>query len=386
MKAPTLELRPCIKLGTLLMALSAGCFALLSTGCRKDTPGPGNAAIPLKVAYLGLTCEAPIFVAYHKGFFTEEGLEVELTKTDWEGLREGLGMGRFDANHTLIMYLLKPIEAGMDVKITGGVHTGCLRLQVGTKSGVVSAKELKGKKIGVPTHKGSPPHLFASRVLVAAGIDPSDEKNEVTWMPFPPDVLGKAVSDGRVDAIATSDPVGMMLMDKGIVRTIADQAVDPPYNDEYCCACVVSGKLAKNNPIAAAKVTRAILKAARWVEENPTAAAEMAVEKKYTPASKEINAQALSKLKYMPGVSRCRVSIDLAAKEMKRAGLLKPLTDPDELTRRAWLDLDGVTDEWVKGLKVQTVKGGGRPQPLAPGMFAALCEGRQLNYGCCGVD
>jgi NitT/TauT family transport system substrate-binding protein len=71
---------------------------------------------------------------------------------------------------------------------------------------------------------------------------------------------------------------------------------------------------------------------------------------------------------------------------MKRAGLLKPLTDPDELTRKAWLDLDGVTDEWIKGLKVQTVQGGGRPPLMAPGMFAALCEGRQLNYGCCGVD
>ncbi len=385
MKTPTGRAWTCVKFGTLLMVLSTSCVVLVSTGCRKDPVPSSTAAIKLKVAYLGLTCEAPIFVAQHKGFFTEEGLDVELTKTDWDGLREGLGMGRFDANHTLIMYLLKPIEAGMDVKITGGVHTGCLRLQVGTKSGIVDAKELRGKKIGVPTHKGSPPHLFASRVLANAGIDPTDEK-AVTWMPFPPDVLGKAVADGRVDAIATSDPVGMMLMDKGIVRTIADQAVDSPYSEEYCCASVVSGKLAKENPIAAAKVTRAILKAARWVEENPTAAAELAVEKKYTPASKEINAQALSKLKYMPGVSRCRESIDLAAKEMKRAGLLKALTNPDELTKKAWLDLDGVTDEWIKGLKVASVKGGGRPPLMAPGVFAALCEGRQLNYGCCGVD
>jgi hypothetical protein len=56
------------------------------------------------------------------------------------------------------------------------------------------------------------------------------------------------------------------------------------------------------------------------------------------------------------------------------------------LIRKAWLDLDGVTDDWVKSLKVETVKGGGRPAPLAPGVFAAMCEGRKLNYGCCGVD
>ena len=359
--------------------LTVCCVVFFSSGCNK---GPEK----LKVAYLGLTCEAPIFVAYEKGFYKEEGLDVELVKTDWDGLREGLGLGRFDANHTLIMYLLKPIEQGMDVKITGGVHTGCLRLQVSVKADIKSVSDLKGKKIGVPTHLGSPPYLFASRVLVANGIDPSPDKKEVTWLTFAPDVLGKAVADGRVDAVATSDPIGTILEDMGLTRTIADQAVDAPYADEYCCAAVVSGKLAKENPVAAAKVTRAILKAARWVEENPGAAAKLAVEKKYTAASAEINAQALSKLKYMPGVSKCRQSIDLAAKEMQRAGLLKPGTDPAELTKRAWQDLDGVNDDWVKGLKVATIPGGGRPAPLAPGLFAAMCEGRKLNFGCCGVD
>ena len=69
-------------------------------------------------------------------------------------------MGRFDANYHLIMYLLKPIEKGLDVKITGGIHSGCLRIQAGTKSDI-SRWELKGKKIGVPTAIGSPPFLFS---------------------------------------------------------------------------------------------------------------------------------------------------------------------------------------------------------------------------------
>src|SRR5947207_4587264 len=155
--------------------LAAACFALLSPGCSK-TP------VKLKVAYLGLTCEAPIFVAKEKGFFEEEGLDVELAMTDWDGLREGLGTGRFDANHTLIMYLLKPIETKTDVKITGGIHTGCLRVQAGVNSDVKTVKDLKGKKIGVPTHIGSPPFLFASRVLSANGIDPRVEKKELEWL------------------------------------------------------------------------------------------------------------------------------------------------------------------------------------------------------------
>src|SRR5262249_30969766 len=138
--------------------LSAGlvvpfCLALLVTGCSSSNPTPGGLT-KLTVAYLGLTCEAPIFVALEQGFYKEEGLDVELVKTDWDGLREGLGIGNFDANHTLIMYLLKPIEQGVDIKITGGIHTGCLRLQVGADSKIKTVADLKGKTIGVPTHIG----------------------------------------------------------------------------------------------------------------------------------------------------------------------------------------------------------------------------------------
>jgi sulfonate transport system substrate-binding protein len=366
-------------LGVLLTLAGAG--SLILAGCGKQAPTSASDRPRLKVAYLGLTCEAPIFVAQEKGFYAEEGLDVELVKTDWDGLREGLGTGQFDANHTLIMYLLKPIESGTDVKITGGIHTGCLRLQVGAKSDIKSVKELKGKKIGVPTHIGSPPYLFSSRVLAANGIDPRPAGGDVEWIPYPPDVLGKAVDDGRVDAVCTADPIGTILLGKGLVKTLADQAVDQPYQDEYCCASVVSGKLARENPAAAAKVTRALLRGARWVHENPTAAAKLGVEKKYVAASAEINAQALSKLKYMPGISRCRQSLDAAAKEMKQAGLLKDTTDPEALAKRAWLDLDGVNDEWINGVKVEKVDGGGRPPLLNPVQFTTLFEA--LDCTCC---
>lgn len=354
------------------------CLALLGCNRGPNTADSGSRT-KLKVAYLGLTCEAPIFAALENGYYAEEGLDVELVKTDWDGLREGLGSGQFDANHTLIMYLLKPIESGTDVKITGGIHTGCLRLQVGADSNIKSVKELKGKKIGVPTHIGSPPFLFSSRVLAANGLDPRPDGNDVQWLPFPPDVLGQAVKDGRVDAVCTSDPIGTILLGKGLVKTIADQAIDPPYCDEYCCASVVSGRLARENPVAAAKVTRALLKGAKWVGENASAAAKLGVEKKYIAASVEVNAQALSKLKYIPGVARCRQSIDDAAKEMKQAGLLKPTTDPEALAKRAWLDLDGVTDEWINTLKVEKVAQGGRAVLLPPAQFVALFE---LNKDC----
>src|SRR5262249_16736012 len=146
---------------------------------------------------------------------------------------------------------------------------------------------------------------------------------QVKWRVFQPGELGLALENGQVDAVATSDPIGTILLGKGQVRTLADQAEDAPYKDEYCCAAVVSGKLARDNPAAAAKVTRALLKGAKWVQENPTPAADLGVEKNYIAAAADINAQALAKLRYVPGVSKCRTSIESAAAEMKKAGLLK---------------------------------------------------------------
>ncbi len=368
---------------SLLLACS---LALLPGGCNKGPNPAASGDIKLKIGYIGLTCEAPIFVAFEKGFYKEEGLDIELVKIDWSTLREGLDLGQYDAIQTLIMYMLKPIEQGSQAKITGGIHMGCLRLQVGARSDIKAVKDLKGKKIGVPTHLGSPPHIFASRVLAAQDIDPRADMKEVTWLMLQEDVLGKAIEDGRVDAIATSDPIGTILVGMGVVRTIADQAEDAPYKNEYCCVSVVSGKLARENPAAAAKVTRALFKASKWVEENSAAAAKLAVEKPYTAASKELNAQALAKLRYAPGVAKCKQSIEQAAREMHKAGLLAPSTVPEKLAQRAWLDLDGVTDERITAMEVERVPNGGRPPVLSPFRFALLYQGQKVRFGCCCAE
>lgn len=340
-------------IGLTLSTLSMSCGPRVETA---SSEGPAR----IKVAYLGLTCEAALFVAQEKGFFHEEGVEVEFVKTDWEGLRDGLGLGRFDANYTLLMYLLKPIETGLDVKITGGVHKGCLRVQAAKDSNIQTAADLRGKRIGVPS-MGSPPFLFTYRVLAAQGLDPN---KDVEWVMVAPDVSSLALDNHQVDAVANSEPIGSILTAMDKVRTIADQAVDVPYRDEYCCVSVVSGKLARRDPSAAAKLTRAILKAAAWVDRNPSAAARLSVEHRYIAASEEINAQAIAKLQYRPSVAKCRESIDLAIQDMRTAGLLNPSTDTAELAQRAWLSLDGVTDAWLDGLEIETVAGGQRPPEL----------------------
>src|SRR5207342_2453791 len=148
---------------TLKTLLTTAAFsALLLTGCNKNsTPATVTAEglTKIKVGYIGITCEAPIFSAVENGFFKDEGLEVELVKCEWSKYKDVLALGGYDITHHLVMYFLKPIEQGLDVKFTAGIHKGCLRVQASIKGNIHKVEDLRGKRIGVPG-MGTPPFIF----------------------------------------------------------------------------------------------------------------------------------------------------------------------------------------------------------------------------------
>ena len=357
---------------------------LLLVGCDKNAdtaPVTADGRTKIKVGYIGITCEAPIFTAVELGFFKEEGLDVELVKCEWSKYKDVLALGGYDITHHLIMYFLKPIEQGLDVKFTAGIHTGCLRVQGPVGRGPQTVADLRGKRIGVPG-MGTPPFIFANRVLGANGID---GMKEIEWRVFPAGELGLALQKGEIDAIADSEPIGSLLLAGGKVRNIADQAKDAPYKDEYCCAVIVNGKFLANNPKATAAATRALLKGAKWVETNPRLAARMSVEKKYLASNPELNTSAIGNLRYIPTVIGAKDAVMSAAKEMKVAGMLSPTTDVPALAKKAFADLEGVSDEWIKSLTVEKLAGGEIPadQPLRLAAELATIGTPFLIATCC---
>jgi NitT/TauT family transport system substrate-binding protein len=353
-----------------MMAVVAG-LPLLLVACNKsenNPPAPAPAAVsapatveaPMKVrvGYIGLTCEAPIFTAYEKGFFKDENLDVSLVKCGtWANYKDSLALGGFDITHHLIMLFLKPIEQGLDVKFLAGIHQGCLRVQTSTNSNIHTVEDLRGKKIGVPG-MGTPPFIFANRALALHGIDPA---KEVNWAVFQPGELGLALQKGEVDAVADAEPIGTLLTSGGKVRNVCDQATEEPFSSEYCCAVLASGKFIAENPKAAAAATRALLKAAKWVQANPAAAAQLSVEKKYLASKPELNSAAISHLRYVPSVSGAETAVKSAAEAMKKVGMLNATTDTDELARRAFVHLDGVSDDWINSIQVEKLTGGQLP-------------------------
>jgi NitT/TauT family transport system substrate-binding protein len=362
-----------------ILTLATALVAAGLSGCNRDGPSSGNR---IRVGFIGITCEAPIFAAVENGYFKEEGLQVELVKCEWSKYKDVLALGGYDITHHLIMYFLKPIEQGLDVKISAGIHTGCLRVQVPVDSPIKTVLDLKGKRIGVPG-MGTPPFIFANRVLGDNGLNPM---KDVSWRVYPAAELALALEKGVIDAIADSEPVGTLFLAQGKVRNLADQALDEPYAQEYCCAVIVNGKFLAKNPEKAAAATRALLKGAKWVETNPRTAARMAVEKKYLASNPELNTTAISNLRYIPSVKGSEESVYSSATAMKKAGMLAVGTDPVELAKKAFVHLEGVTDEWVEQLDVPKLADGQVPpdQHVRLAMELGMLGGPTMLYTCCG--
>jgi NitT/TauT family transport system substrate-binding protein len=207
-----------------------------------------------------------------------------------------------------------------------------------------------------------------------------DVSKDVTWLVYPADVTELALNKGQVDAVADSEPIGSLLLNDKCVRTVSDQMLDEPYKNEFCCVVVISGKLSRDDPETAAKLTRAILRGAKWVGANPRAAAKIEVEKRYvSKADVDLNAAVLTKLSYEPAVESCRIGVINQCEELKKAGVLAQSTDPEKLAARAWQGYDSVTDEWLRNVQVQIVEGGG-PVPMTIAELGKLAAG---HPACC---
>jgi len=296
-----------------------------------------------------VTCNAPLFVAYEKNFFKEEGLDAELIRGDWDFIKESLALGKIDAAQGMLMTYLKPIEQGLDVKFTAGVHKGCMHVLTAKDSPLSKPEDLKGKRIGVSQMGGSP-WFFAARVVGSFGMD---IKRDIEWTVYPLAELKQALEKKEVDAISVADPTGELLLSEGSARDIVSSSTDAPYKDEYCCVVVVSGQLIKSDPDAAARLTRAILKAAKWVSLNPQSAAEICFEKKYLSGTVELNARVLAQLNYIPSVEGGAEATRTAASAMQKAGILDASTDLNALVDRTFVRLPTLDDSWLQSVKVE---------------------------------
>jgi NitT/TauT family transport system substrate-binding protein len=319
---------PVLLLISLALGLS-GCSATKTsetTGMAATTQSSQLSYGKTVVAYAGGTCEAPTFVALQKGFFKAEGLDVELVQMGFDDLKIGLTTGKVDAAQANFAWF-KPIEQGMNVKLTAGIHTGCIKAVAPPASGIKTVADLKGKTVGVDAIGGGP-MIALSIKLRQVGIDP---QKDVQWRAYPGPQLDQAIAKGEIQAYMTWDPFPTMDANDNNYTTLLDIHNDDPFINVDCCFVGVNGDLVKNNPAKAAAITRALLKAADWVAQNPAAAAKIELDYKYVGGDLDLNTAMLASYKWDPSVKQAQNNVKFYITELKAQGILDKSTDSNVL-------------------------------------------------------
>ncbi|MFE1598940.1 ABC transporter substrate-binding protein [Methylobacterium sp. ID0610] len=301
---------------------------------------PAAGAQKLRLGWSGTgICLISVPVAQEKGFFTKHGLDVEIVKfgSNFDGSLEAVASGKIDATVNFILRFLKPLEQGVNIRFTGALHGGCIRVISATGSAEADYASLKGKSIGV-VDMASAGKNFLSVQLYKAGINPA---NEVDWKVYPVDLLGEAIRKGEIQAAVDADP-GIYLVlknNEGRLREIGG-LMSGVYKDLSCCGIAVRKDFAEGNRSASAALTRALLDAAEWVQHNPDESAQIFTA--YSPIARPILAEIIrshTHEHHFGTGARLKQEVSLYTEDLRSVGIIRPRTDPKALAERVVVDV-----------------------------------------------
>lgn len=234
------------------------------------TPGadlPKNTGAQLQTVRFGfvpVAINAPVYVAAEKGYFAEEGLNVEFLPI--EGGSDAVvqvASGNFDvAGGGISASMLNAVARGIEFEIAAPLHTERPKL---ASPFVVSKKrfesgeltkmsDLKGKKVAT-NNRGTATEWWLSEALRQGGVDITEV--EVIGLPFPQ--IAPALESGTLDGAILSEPFATAAEDKGLIVRLSEDFVDgfkPTYvyfNKAWVTA----------NPQAATGFIKAFLRGAR---------------------------------------------------------------------------------------------------------------------------
>jgi NitT/TauT family transport system substrate-binding protein len=340
------------RISATLLALTLA-FGLSACGSKtKTTDGDGGDAefkygkidIPGKD---GALCGAPIYIAYDKGFFAEEGFDVNLISATSETRKIGLNNGSIPIVNGDFQFF-PSIEEGVNVKVVDGLHNGCIKFLVKKGSPIRTASDLRGKKIAVDEIGGTP-HQVASVWVEKAGISADQSKKEVEFVVFEDGNLEiEALKQGDVDVAALWDPLGSVYTTGDHAdeyEVLFDLSTDPTFAGKYCCFLYASTKVIEENPEKIAALLRAYQKAQNWISENPKEAVNIISDKKYADIEDKALAEELVKSYVYPSnhdrdTNKQDVGKDVEyfATELYNIGYLK--TEPAQFSQDAYYQVD----------------------------------------------
>ena len=293
--------------------------ALFATTAIIAAPAFGETAgiekSELTLGFIKLTDMAPLAIAREKGFFEEEGLSVTLVaQSNWKVLLDGVVSGELDGAHMLAG---QPIAASIgygtkaalvtpfSMDLNGNAITVSNAVWEAMKPGLVmdgdkpahpiSAAALKpvieayaaeGKPFNLGMVFPVSTHNYELRYWLAAGginpgvYSPDDVSGqiggEVLISVTPPPQMPATLEAGTIDGYAVGEPWNQAAVAKGIgVPVITDNDI---WKNNPEKVFGLTAEFAQTNPQTTLALTKALIRAAIWLDEDDNANRVEAVE------------------------------------------------------------------------------------------------------------
>lgn len=241
-----------------------------------------SAGIPLRIAVSQTPLSTPFFVAAEKGFFREQGLNVQLQLyPGGHKCFESLIQGKVDlatSSDSVIMFnsfkrddfsvLSSFVQSDNDIKIVAHPDLA-----------VKTASDLVGKRVGIIPNSAS--EFFLYTLLLVNGIPASD----ITMVPLPANKMSEALAKQQVDAVSVWEPYGYETLShfKKPPQTIRAQGL---YNLSFNLLSMRHSATDIRNRESHQRLLQALSKATKFIARYPDTAQHIAATQlKMSPAA-----------------------------------------------------------------------------------------------------
>ncbi len=179
------------------------------------------AAEKLKIGWVYAMANAPILVADKKGYFKDQGLEVELLQFNSGPLvHQALAAGELDMAYIGSPPVYHWFSRGLDSRILAKVNYGQAAVISRKDSGIDDIKKLRGKKLaGVRKGSGMDVLLRGYVLGEAAGLTPDEDLDIIS---MPPGNMEAAVDKKVVDAAFIWEPFTSKSLIRGRTQVLFD--------------------------------------------------------------------------------------------------------------------------------------------------------------------
>jgi NitT/TauT family transport system substrate-binding protein len=230
----------------------------------------GREVVQLGVGFIPSVQFAPFYVGMEKGFFAEEGIDLELAYGYENDYLKLVGVGDLPFMIGSGDQVVLGRAQGLPVRYVANWYTKFPVVVIARpESGIEEPADLRGKTIGIPGPFGAS-YVALRGVLEAGGLSEQDVKLESIGF-----TQAAALSEGQVDAAvdyAANGPVVLALA--GITTT---QIALDPYMAIPANGLVTNEQTIAEKPDLVARMVRALQKSVAYTVANPDEAFAIAL-------------------------------------------------------------------------------------------------------------